>query len=107
MKVIIIEDEVLAQEKLEAMLKCIDPSIEVIAKLGSVKESKHYLAQSPPADLAFVDIQLSDDHSFEIFRSFPLQFPVIFTTAYDQYLLESFEHNAIDYLLKPVTEEKL
>jgi DNA-binding LytR/AlgR family response regulator len=52
-------------------------------------------------------IQLSDDHSFEIFRHNPADFPVIFTTAYDKYLLESFEHNAIDYLLKPVSEEKL
>ncbi|MEX1239617.1 MAG: LytTR family DNA-binding domain-containing protein [Cyclobacteriaceae bacterium] len=107
MKVIIIEDEILAQSKLEAMLRAIDPGIEVVAKLGSVKESKEYLVHNPSPDLAFVDIQLSDDHSFEIFRSFPVQFPVIFTTAFDKYLLESFEHNAIDYLLKPVTEEKL
>jgi len=107
MKVIIIEDEILAQSKLEAMLQSIDPSIEVVAKLGSVKESKEYLARHPSPDVAFVDIQLSDDHSFEIFRNFPLQFPVIFTTAFDKYLLESFEHNAIDYLLKPITEEKL
>lgn len=107
MKVIIIEDEVLAQAKLEAMLKSLDPTIEVVARLDSVKESKTYLAQSPPPDVAFVDIQLSDDHSFEIFRNFQIQFPVIFTTAYDKYLLESFEHNAIDYLLKPITEDKL
>ena len=107
MKVIIIEDEILAQSKLETMLKAIDPAIVVVAKLGSVKESKEYLVQHPPPDVAFVDIQLSDDHSFEIFRNFPLTFPVIFTTAFDKYLLESFEHNAIDYLLKPITEEKL
>jgi DNA-binding LytR/AlgR family response regulator len=107
MKVIIIEDEVLAQAKLESMLKAIDPSIEVVARLGSVKESREYLAHSPQPDLAFVDIQLSDDHSFEIFRDYPLQFPLVFTTAYDRYLLESFEHHAIDYLLKPITEDKL
>jgi DNA-binding LytR/AlgR family response regulator len=107
MKVLLIEDEILAQAKLEAMLKNIDPSIEVAARLGSVKEAKEYLALSSPPDVAFVDIQLSDDHSFEIFRDIPLQFPVIFTTAYDKYLLESFEHNAIDYLLKPISEEKL
>ena len=107
MKVVIIEDEILAQAKLEAMLLAIDPSIEVVAKLGSVKESKEYLVRNPSPDLAFVDIQLSDDHSFEIFRDFPLQFPLIFTTAFDKYLLESFEYNAIDYLLKPITEEKL
>lgn len=107
MKVIIIEDEVLAQAKLESMLHSIDPSIEVLAKLASVKESIQYLIHHPSPDVAFVDIQLSDDHSFEIFRHHPLQFPVIFTTAYDKYLLESFEHNAIDYLLKPITEDKL
>lgn len=107
MKVIIIEDELLAQAKLEAMLKRIEPSIEVIARIGSVKESREYLQQHASPDLAFVDIQLSDDHSFEIFRDHPPDFPVIFTTAYDKYLLESFEHNAIDYLLKPISEEKL
>jgi DNA-binding LytR/AlgR family response regulator len=107
MRVVIIEDEILAQAKLEAMLMTIDPSIEVVAKLGSVKESKEYLVRNPSPDLAFVDIQLSDDHSFEIFRDFPLQFPLIFTTAFDKYLLESFEYNAIDYLLKPITGEKL
>lgn len=107
MKVLLIEDEILAQAKLEAMLHNIDPAIEVVARLGSVKEAKEYLALSSPPDVAFVDIQLSDDHSFEIFRTTPVQFPVIFTTAYDKYLLESFEHNAIDYLLKPISEEKL
>ena len=107
MKVIIIEDEILAQSKLEAMLKAIDPGIDVMARIGSVKESIAYLKSHSSPDVAFVDIQLSDNHSFEIFRNFPVGFPVIFTTAFDKYLLESFEHNAIDYLLKPVTEEKL
>lgn len=107
MKVVIIEDEMLAQAKLEAMLRAIDPAIEVVAKLGSVKESRAYFAGHPAPDVAFVDIQLSDDHSFEIFKNFDVQFPVIFTTAFDKYLLESFEHNTIDYLLKPITEDKL
>jgi DNA-binding LytR/AlgR family response regulator len=107
MKVIIIEDEMLAQAKLEAMLRAIDPDIEVVAKLGSVKESRAYLAAQPSPDIAFVDIQLSDDHSFEIFKNFTVRFPVIFTTAFDKYLLESFEYHTIDYLLKPITEDKL
>lgn len=107
MNVIIIEDELLAQSKLEHMLKAIDPEIRVVARLGSVKESMNYLLHHPAPDVAFVDIQLSDDHSFEIFRNYNAEFPVIFTTAYDQYLLESFEHNAIDYLLKPITEDSL
>jgi len=107
MKVIIIEDELLAQAKLETMLVSLDSSIEVLAKINSVKEALQWLSHHASPDLAFVDIQLSDDHSFEIFRKHPVTFPVIFTTAFDKYLLESFEFNSIDYLLKPITEEKL
>ncbi len=107
MKVIIIEDELLAQAKLEAMLQSLDKSIEVLAKIISVEHALRWLSTNPSPDLAFVDIQLSDDHSFEIFRKHPVNFPVIFTTAYDKYLLESFEFNSVDYLLKPITEEKL
>jgi len=107
MKVLIIEDELLAQAKLESMLKSLDKSIEILAKINSVQEALKWISIHPAPDLAFVDIQLSDDHSFEIFRKLPVNFPVIFTTAYDKYLLESFEFNSIDYLLKPITEEKL
>jgi DNA-binding LytR/AlgR family response regulator len=107
MNVIIIEDELPARAKLEEMLTKLWPEIRVVAKLGSVKESLEWLEQNPSPALAFVDIQLSDDHSFEIFRKHPLQCPVIFTTAFDKYILESFEFNSIDYVLKPITEEKL
>jgi len=107
MRAIIIEDELPARAKLEAMLKVIDPSIEVIAQLGSVKETLQWLKNNSEPDLAFVDIQLSDDHSFEIFKQHPVKFPVVFTTAYDKYIMESFEFNSVDYLLKPITEEKL
>lgn len=107
MNILIIEDEPLAQAKLERMLTAIDPTLVIQAKLGSVKESIQWLSHHEPPDVAFVDIQLSDDHSFEIFRSVPARFPVIFTTAFDKYLLESFEFNSIDYLLKPISEEKL
>jgi DNA-binding LytR/AlgR family response regulator len=107
MKVIIIEDELLAQAKLEAMLLALDPSIQILARLSSVKDTLAWLSHHPPPDVAFVDIQLADDHAFEIFRKYPVQFPVVFTTAFDKYLLESFEFNSIDYLLKPITEEKL
>jgi DNA-binding LytR/AlgR family response regulator len=107
MKALIIEDELLAQAKLESMLLGIDPSITIVGKLSSVKDSLAWLSTNAQPDVAFVDIQLSDDHSFEIFRKHPAQFPVVFTTAFDKYLLESFEFNSIDYLLKPITEEKL
>lgn len=107
MNVIIIEDELPARAKLLSMLLAMDSSLQVVAQLGSVKESLEWLKNNREPDLAFVDIQLSDDHSFEIFKKHPVKFPVIFTTAYDKYLLESFKFNAIDYLLKPITEEKL
>lgn len=107
MNVLIIEDELPARAKLEEMLKKLWPEVVVMAKLGSVKETLAWLSQNPLPDLAFVDIQLSDDHSFEIFRKHPLQCPVIFTTAFDKYILESFEFNSIDYVLKPITEERL
>lgn len=107
MNIIIIEDELPARAKLISMLQRIDPSIRVVAELGSVKESLEWLSKHIEPELAFVDIQLSDDHSFEIFRKHPVKFPVIFTTAYDKYIIESFEFNSIDYLLKPITEERL
>jgi DNA-binding LytR/AlgR family response regulator len=107
MNVLIIEDEVTARAKLVQMLSSIDNSCRIAGQLGSVKDSVDWLRKNPSPDIAFVDIQLSDDHSFEIFRKVPVQFPVVFTTAYDKYLLESFEFNSIDYLLKPITEEKL
>lgn len=113
MNVVIIEDELPARAKLKSMLSAIQPDVKVVAELGSVEESLAWLNSHPeprgprwPA-LAFVDIQLSDDHSFEIFRRHHVSFPVIFTTAYDKYLMESFEFNSVDYLLKPITEEKL
>jgi len=107
MKALIIEDELPARAKLISMLSSIQPDINIVAELGSVEESIVWLKNNPEPDLAFVDVQLSDDHSFEIFRRHPVRFPVIFTTAYDKYLMESFEFNSIDYLLKPITEEKL
>ena len=107
MRVLIIEDEVLAQAKLESMLRALDSSVEIVSRISSVKEAVRWLTTNVPPDVAFVDIQLSDDHSFEIFKKVPVEFPVIFTTAFDKYLLESFEFNSIDYLLKPISEEKL
>lgn len=107
MKIIIIEDELPARAKLVAMLHELNSTLQVVAQLGSVKESVEWLSKYPEPDLAFVDIQLSDDHSFEIFKRHPVKFPVIFTTAFDKYMLESFEFNSVDYLLKPITSEKL
>ncbi len=103
----IIEDELPARAKLVDILTRLDPDTTVVAQLGSVKETLRWLSINEDPDIAFIDIQLSDDHSFEIFRKHPVSFPVIFTTAYDKYMLESFQYNSIDYLLKPITEERV
>ena len=107
MNVLIIEDELPARAKLIQMLKESKDEIHIVATLGSVKDSISWFQSNKSPDLVFVDIQLSDDHSFEIFRQVNVECPIIFTTAYDKYLLESFEYNSIDYLLKPITGEKL
>ncbi len=107
MKVIIIEDEKPAAEKLlKAMMKA-DPSIEVAAILGSVKATTEWLQQNPMPELLFMDIELSDGLSFKIFEKINITSPVIFCTAFDEYWQEAFEHNSIDYLLKPVKQDKL
>jgi two-component system, LytTR family, response regulator len=107
MKVIIIEDEKPATEKLLKAIQKADASIEVSAVLNSVKGSVEWLQQNPMPDLLFVDIELGDGLSFKIFEKININSPVIFCTAFDDYWQEAFEHNSIDYLLKPVKQEKL
>lgn len=107
MNVLIIEDEPPARARLSSMLTIIDPTVRIINELGSVRESLAWFRENAEPDLIFADIQLSDDHSFEIFREHPVKCPMIFTTAYDKYLLDSFEFSSVDYLLKPITDEKL
>ncbi len=106
MKVLIIEDEEFAAEKLEQMLLQINPSIDVLAKLGSIAESVKWLMDRT-ADLIFLDIQLSDGISFSIFEQVSIHTPVIFTTAYDQYAIKAFQLNSISYLLKPIRKSEL
>jgi len=106
MNVLIIEDESLAADKLEKMLKEVEPSINVLAKPGSIKESVKWLMRNS-ADLIFLDIQLSDGISFSIFEQVSINTPVIFTTAYDQYAIKAFKLNSISYLLKPVRKSDL
>lgn len=107
MKVLLIEDEMLAAERLRLLLKQYDPAIQVLGCLESVEESVEWLKQNNPPDLLLMDIHLSDGHSFEIFRQVDLATPVIFTTAYDHYALDAFRHYSIDYILKPVTADTL
>lgn len=106
MKILIIEDEALAADRLEEMLKETDPSLKIVAKLGSVKESVKWL-NSNFADLIFLDIQLSDGISFSIFEKVKTRTPIIFTTTYDQYAIKAFDLNSIAYLLKPISKRHL
>ncbi|MBE0655497.1 MAG: response regulator transcription factor [Bacteroidales bacterium] len=106
MNILIIEDEILAAEKLEDMLKEVDPSLKVQAKLGSIRESVKWLMQYT-ADLIFLDIQLSDGISFTIFEQVAVNTPIIFTTAFDQYAVKAFQLNSIAYLLKPIRKSDL
>lgn len=107
MKVIIIEDEKPAAEKLQKALAKGNAAIEVSAVLGSIKEAVSWLQQNSMPELLFMDISLSDGLSFKIFDKVAINCPVIFITAYDEYWQEAFEHNSIDYLLKPVKQDKL
>lgn len=107
MKVIIIEDEPMAQQELIRLLDRSRLKPEVVAILDSVEESIKWIKNHDDYELIFMDIQLSDGMSFEILDEVVIDKPVIFTTAYDQYLLDAFRLNSIDYLLKPVHEEEL
>jgi len=102
MKVLIIEDEHPASQKLERLLKEIDEDIEVVGFLESVEDSINWFLQNPHPDLIFMDIQLSDGLSFEIFENIEIKTPTIFTTAFDEYALRAFKINSVDYLLKPL-----
>jgi DNA-binding LytR/AlgR family response regulator len=107
MRVIIIEDERPATDRLQTLLTEYDPSIEVVACLESIEETVQYLKQHAHPDLLLLDIHLSDGHSFEIFKQVTYQKPVMFITAYDQYALNAFKMFSIDYILKPVSLEML
>ena len=107
MKVVIVEDEIAASENLTYILNSIDPSIEVLKVLDSVKSAVAYFIEHTEAELIFMDIHLADGISFEIFEKVTINAPVIFTTAYDQYAIQAFKVNSVDYLLKPIDEEEL
>lgn len=102
MKALIIEDETAAARNLAAILRQAAPDMEIVATLESVEESVEWLRSNPHPDLLFMDIHLADGDSFRIFDAVEITAPVIFTTAYDQYALEAFKVNSIDYLLKPL-----
>ncbi|MBQ2374958.1 MAG: response regulator transcription factor [Alistipes sp.] len=109
MNVLIIEDETAAAVNLQAILKKVAPTYNVLAILESIEESVDYFSepnQTMP-DLVFMDIHLADGESFHIFDKVQITAPIIFTTAYDEYALRAFKVNSIDYILKPIKEEDL
>lgn len=107
MQVLIIEDEIPAGRRLTKLLVKIDPGIDVLERLDSVEAAVNFLRTPAKPDLIFVDIQLADGISFDIFRQTTIDAPLIFTTAFDEYALKAFKLNSIDYLLKPIDEEEL
>jgi len=109
MKVIVIEDEIPAAGRLTRMLQDLNMGIGVVATLDSVESSVAWLRQAPAdaAELIFMDIQLADGLSFSIFQQVSLVTPVVFTTAFDNYMLKAFKVNSVDYLLKPIDAVEL
>lgn len=107
MKAVIIEDEEIIANLLKSRIEKVAPDVDVITILPSLKTARRWLGENAEPDLLFMDIQLSDGVSFEIFNYFQLKCPVIFTTAYDEYAIRAFRVNGVDYLLKPVKEPEL
>lgn len=107
MKILIIEDETPAASRLERLIKAYKPDVEVVKIIDTVEDAVECLKKKPEIDLIFMDIQLADGLSFEIFNQVEVIQPVIFTTAYDHYAVRAFKVNSVDYLLKPVDEEEL
>ena len=102
MKAFIIEDEVRARDHMIHMLSQHFPQIEVVGAVGAVQEAVEWLDSHEVPDVIFMDVELSDGLSFDIFTRVDIPCPVVMTTAYDQYAVHAFEVNAIDYLLKPI-----
>jgi len=107
MKVIIIEDEAPAFRRLQKILEEVEPGVEIMEVIDSVEDAVKWVRKHQQPDLFFMDIQLSDGVSFEIFEQVKITRPVIFTTAFDEYMLKAFKVNSIDYLLKPIKPEDL
>lgn len=107
MKVVIIEDEKPSARHLKNLLQDIDSEIEIVKYLDTIKSTIEYFIEDHLVDLIFLDIHLADGNSFEIFTIIPINTPFIFTTAFDNYAIQAFKQNSIDYLLKPITEKDL
>jgi two-component system LytT family response regulator len=107
MKILLIEDENAAARRLEKLLLEIAPESEIVGRLDSVEAAIEWFQANPQPELILLDIHLADGSSFEIFEHVKIKSPVIFTTAYDEYALQAFKVNAVDYLLKPIKTNEL
>lgn len=107
MKAVIIEDETIIAKVLQNKIAAVAPDVEVIAVLPSLKTARKWFGENAEPDILFMDIQLSDGVSFELFDYYSLKCPVVFTTAYDEYAIRAFKVNSVDYLLKPVDQDEL
>lgn len=107
MKVLILEDEMIAGKRLKKIIMELEPEAEVDGVLDSVESALNWFAKHKMPDLIFMDIQLADGLSFEVFKQVEVTAPVIFTTAFNEYTLKAFKVNSIDYLLKPIKIEEL
>lgn len=107
LKALIIEDEAPAYRRLHGLLSAHHPQLEVVDVIDTIQAAMTWFGENSAPDVIFSDIQLSDGLSFEIYKQVPPPCPIIFTTAYDAYMLEAFRTNGIDYLLKPIEEDEL
>ncbi len=107
MKVLIVEDEPRAAQRLEKLILEMDSSISILEQLDSVESVVEWYASNDAPDFIFMDIHLADGSAFEIFNQIKISQPIIFTTAFDQYAIQAFKVNAIDYLLKPIKKDEL
>ncbi|WP_235298236.1 LytR/AlgR family response regulator transcription factor [Portibacter marinus] len=106
-RTLVVEDEQRAARQLQRMLEAMDTSFEILGVIDSIQDTEKWLNSAPPLDLIFMDIQLADGLSFEIFQHINIETPVIFTTAFDQYAIQAFKVNSVDYLLKPIKQSEL
>ena len=107
MQTLIIEDEIRAVNQLQTMLKACDFNFELLEIIDTVEDAVKWFQRNDAPDLVFMDIQLADGLSFEIFQKTTVNAPIIFTTAFDQYAIQAFKVNSVDYLLKPIQKDDL
>ncbi len=107
MQILIIEDEIRAVNQLQSMLKTCDFKFDLLEIIDTVEDAVLWFEQNESPDLVFMDIQLADGLSFEIFQKTTVKAPIIFTTAFDQYAIQAFKVNSVDYLLKPIQKDDL